>query len=77
MLLTQARLLYARRQVRPVLLIDDMAAELGARYRQVLAEEIAGLGGQCFLTFLEPSLVPDALKDGAMFHVEHGTLRRG
>lgn len=77
MLLTQARLLHARRHVRPVLLIDDMAAELGVRYRQVLAEEIAALGGQCFLTFLEPQLVPDVIKQGAMFHVERGAVTRG
>ncbi|WP_353219596.1 DNA replication/repair protein RecF [Salinisphaera sp. S4-8] len=76
MLLTQAQLLYVRRHVRPVLLIDDMAAELGRRYREVLAEEIAALGGQCFLTFLEPGLVPEAVRGGAMFHVEHGVVTR-
>ncbi|MES1929242.1 recombination protein F [Salinisphaera dokdonensis CL-ES53] len=74
LLLVQAELLYQRRGIRPVLLIDDMAAELGARYREVLAEEIARIGGQSFITFLEPSLVPQALSDAAMFHVEHGAV---
>jgi DNA replication and repair protein RecF len=76
MLLVQADLLYQRRGVRPVLLIDDMAAELGARYRDILAKEIAAVGGQSFLTFLEPALVPDALKGEATFHVEHGQISR-
>ena len=76
LLLVQAELLYARRGIRPVLLIDDMAAELGARYREVLAHEIAALGGQSFVTFLEASLVPEALAEARMFHVEHGAVTR-
>ena len=76
LLLVQAELLYARRGIRPVLLIDDMAAELGARYREVLGHEIAALGGQSFVTFLEASLVPEALAEARMFHVEHGAVTR-
>lgn len=76
MLLTQAELLYQRRGIRPVLLIDDMAAELGSSYREVLGREIANIGSQCFVTFLESSLIPEALKEARMFHVEHGQIAR-
>lgn len=75
LLIVQARLLHLRRGLRPVLLIDDMAAELGPTYRETLATEIRALGGQAFLTFLEPALVPAALDPEAMFHVEHGCVR--
>ncbi|MES1924149.1 DNA replication/repair protein RecF [Salinisphaera sp. T31B1] len=74
LLLVQARILYERRGLQPILLIDDMAAELGRHYREALAEEIVAAGGQCFLTFLEPALVPEALADARMFHVEHGGI---
>jgi len=76
LLLVQAELLNRRRGVMPILLVDDMAAELGQRYREVLAEEIVRVGGQCFLSFLEPDTVPSAFSDGAMFHVEHGAVRQ-
>lgn len=74
LLVVQARLLYLRRGVQPLLLVDDLAAELGPQYRAGLATEIAALGGQCFLTFLEPELVPEALSPRRMFHVEHGRV---
>lgn len=76
MLLVQAELLYKRRGIRPLLLIDDMSAELGARYRETLGEEIAALGGQSFVTFLDKSLIPRALEHAPVFHVEHGVAQR-
>lgn len=75
LLLCQASILYDHRGVRPILLIDDLAAELGQNYRSALAEEIAVAGGQCFLTFLDESLIPDALKAAKRFHVEHGKVQ--
>lgn len=77
LLLAQAALLDRRRGIRPVLLIDDLAAELGASYRAAVMRTIARLRGQCFLTFLDPALVPADLDDARMFHVEHGRLRPG
>ncbi|MDA3920354.1 MAG: DNA replication/repair protein RecF [Salinisphaera sp.] len=76
LLLCQAQILHLRRGIKPVLLIDDLAAELGESFRQTVAEEIIRIGGQCFLTFLDESLVPDALTSAQMFHVEHGRVRR-
>lgn len=72
LLLAQAELLKQRRGMTPVLLLDDMAAELGEAYRHTLMDAIVKLQGQCFLTFLDSALVPTATNVGAMFHVEHG-----
>lgn len=74
LLLAQAHILYEVRGLRPVLLIDDMAAELGQAYREALAQQIARSHAQCFVTFLDDGLVPIAFAGQAMFHVEHGTL---
>jgi DNA replication and repair protein RecF len=74
LLLAQAALLDRRRGIRPVLLIDDLAAELGTTYRAAMLKTIARLRGQCFLTFLDASLIPDDLGDATMFHVEHGRI---
>lgn len=74
LLLAQAALLDRRRGIRPVLLIDDLAAELGTTYRAAMMKTIARLRGQCFLTFLDASLIPEDFGDAAMFHVEHGRI---
>lgn len=74
LLLTQARILAERRGIIPVLLVDDIAAELGDTYRQTLVDEMVRLDGQCFLTFLDRSAVPANVDAGAMFHVEHGRV---
>lgn len=75
MLLTQADILSTYRHIKPVLLMDDMAAELGLAYRQALAGEIKRLGVQCFLTFLNHDHIPEALSDAGLFHVEQGWIK--
>lgn len=77
LLLAQAALLEQRRGIRPVLLIDDLAAELGADYRAALLALIDKLQCQCFLTFLDAELVPAQVREAAqsrLFHVEHGRV---
>lgn len=74
LLLTQADILQSTRGVQPVLLLDDMAAELGESYREALAAEINRLGVQCFITFLDRDLVPQSLTNARMFHVKHGDI---
>lgn len=74
LLLAQARLIRDRRNVVPVLLVDDLVAELGEQYRNALGKEVQDLGLQSFLTFLDPALVPKSLKPAAMFHVEQGCV---
>ncbi|MES1937000.1 DNA replication/repair protein RecF [Salinisphaera hydrothermalis] len=74
LLLAQADILQSTRGVQPVLLLDDMAAELGETYRAALAAEIERLGVQCFLTFLSPDLIPRELSETRMFHVKQGRI---
>jgi len=76
LLLAQAMLLDKRRQLKPVLLIDDLAAELGGSYRKALINVVQRLQGQCFMTFLDESLIPNEIGEMRMFHVEHGRLRQ-
>ncbi len=74
LLLAQAHILYEIRGIRPILLIDDMAAELGQKYRQTFAEEVIRSQAQCFVTFLDHELIPEALMKERVFHVEHGCV---
>lgn len=68
--LAQARTLIAAAKP-PVLLVDDLAAELGPDYRNWLCERLQASGLQGFLTFLDPAQAPP---ESRMFHVEHGVL---
>jgi len=61
MLLAQARVMANRRGVTPVLLVDDIAAELGARYRALLGQELTSLQSQVFITFLDRAFIPNTL----------------
>ncbi|WP_265522456.1 DNA replication/repair protein RecF [Oerskovia flava] len=58
----------------PVLILDDVFAELDVRRRTRLAELVAG-AGQVLITAAVPEDVPVQL-DGARFDVEDGTVRR-
>lgn len=72
--LAQASHIYASTGIKPILLIDDLAAELGTGLRNQVAQTIAQLGVQCFVTLLDQDLVPEALSKGSMFHVEQGGI---
>lgn len=56
---------------RPVLLLDDLGAELDRRRRAAFYETLGGLGLQAFVTALEPEPLPSP---AFMFHVEQGRL---
>lgn len=75
MLLAQANHFQQRLAVRPLLLVDDLASELGPAARQILLEFINQYDGQCFLTTLDAQLLDHGLLDqSAMFHVKHGRV---
>lgn len=64
----------------PVLLIDDLPAELDSKRRQRFADLISALGCQAFITATEAELLTGAIDPhnpefGQMFHVEHGELQ--
>lgn len=56
----------------PVLLLDDIEAELSISTRNTVIDRLGTLGAQCILTAHDrlPELKDDA--EAAMFHVEHG-----
>lgn len=75
MILAQAETLAAAGISPPVLLLDDFASELSAEFQLRLADGLKQYCGQKFVTAFE---VPAAFGDSeaAMFHVEHGLIRR-
>lgn len=57
--------------VSPVILIDDLVAELDDKMLYRAIEAILAVGTQCFFTAIKPTEVLDLLpKDTSMFHVE-------
>ncbi len=78
MLLGQAQHFASRRDSHPILLVDDLASELGQLARQSLFGWLQSYPGQCFLTALDPEMLPRSLLDRSrMFHVKHGALSPG
>lgn len=55
----------------PVLLLDDLAAELDATHRQRVMDELALLGVQSFITAVDVDSLPIG-GDAGVFHVEQG-----
>lgn len=70
--LAQAILVGQETGTSPILLIDDLAAELGERIRDQVAEAVQAMDIQCFITFLDRQLISPAFGRGQMFHVEQG-----
>lgn len=76
LILAQAALMHQQTERKPILLIDDLAAELGQGYRQRLLEVINGLGLQTFLTCLDGHVIDADMKQQKRFHVEQGKVTR-
>ena len=57
----------------PILLIDDLAAELDRSNRKKMIAELKQRGGQVFVTKIDESAIA-AIEDAKTFHVEHGVL---
>ncbi len=75
--LAYAQYVTTRTGHKPVLLIDDLAAELDERNRHLFLDAVAGMGIQVFITASEPRLLEtDCSAEAAMFHVEQGAMRR-
>lgn len=76
MLLAQANHFEQRLAIPPMLLVDDLASELGAAARRSLLDFIAAYQGQCFLTSLDGEFLQSSLLDNSrMFHVKHGGVK--
>lgn len=53
LLLRQAKAFQVKRQTLPIILLDDLAAELDTRHHACMLEQLISLGGQVLLTALE------------------------
>jgi DNA replication and repair protein RecF len=58
----------------PILLIDDLAAELDPGNRERIMSELERRGGQVFLTKIEEDSLQVKSTEAKTFHVEHGEL---
>jgi DNA replication and repair protein RecF len=69
-----ARFIRGRRGVAPLLLIDDLPAELDDMMRVRAVDMIIQLGGQCFFTAIKPRDLPEITdRADTVFHVEPDT----
>ena len=76
MLLGQAQHFAKYRHVSPILLVDDLASELGQTAREALYNFITEYTGQVLVTSLDAAQVPAEWRDSAsMFHVKHGEIK--
>jgi DNA replication and repair protein RecF len=72
LLLAEAQLLAARRDVQPLLLLDDVLSELDPSRRRVLADLVAGMG-QTLVTATQRSALP--VDPAQVVEVELGSAR--
>lgn len=76
LLLAQVALLNEVAFIQPVILIDDLTAELDLHHRNRLLEVLSGLKAQTIMTVTEESALP--VNNGTpirWFHVEHGKVK--
>lgn len=62
-------------QSSPILLVDDMAAELDETNRSRVLRSLVERGAQAFLTKIDESALRVDSADSRTFHVEHGVLK--
>lgn len=78
MVLAQANLVSKRRDQFPVVLLDDVEAELARDWQKRLLSALRRYPGQSLVTSLEWHVAPEATglerSDYRLFHVEQGTL---
>lgn len=79
-LLGLAQLMYLvnEKELRTVILVDDMAAELDSHHMSYLVDQLSKLQQQVIYTALSPQELPQTLiaSEGVkMFHVEQGVLK--
>jgi DNA replication and repair protein RecF len=71
LMLAQAGLQQQRTGVSPIMLFDDLPAELDRAHRDRITDELAGMGLQTMITSVEADLL-SVRPDWGVFHVEQG-----
>ena len=72
--LANARLIRARRQMAPLMLLDEISAHLDARRRAALYDELLALGGQVWLTGTDDDLFAGLAGQAEFFTVADGVV---
>lgn len=75
--LAQAKLIEKVNRVKPILLIDDIGAELDINSRKLLSEAVNRLNCQVVITAIDKNALEPLIhnnKNYKMFHVEHGEI---
>jgi DNA replication and repair protein RecF len=72
--LANARLIRARRDMAPLMLLDEVSAHLDARRRAALYEELLAIGGQVWLTGTDEDLFADLSGRAEFFTVTDGVV---
>ena len=75
--IAQANLIYNSQSIVPIILIDDIGAELDVGSRTVLAQAIEQLNCQLFITAIDKNALEPIIpkkQNYKMFHVEHGVI---
>ncbi|WP_068547035.1 DNA replication/repair protein RecF [Thalassotalea crassostreae] len=75
--IAQASLIFNSQQVTPILLIDDIGAELDSGSRSALATAIKELNCQLFITAIDNNALEPIIPEQQgykMFHVKHGEI---
>lgn len=60
----------------PVMLLDDLAAELDGDHQARLLQRLVNSGAQVFVSGTDLPSVMDGYRDAPVFRVEHGAVRR-
>jgi len=74
MVLAHARLVASMRRNAPMVLLDEIAAHFDQRRREALFDELAGLGGQIWMTGADPELFASLRGRAEIFAVTPGKI---
>ena len=74
--IAQAKLLKNEKEKTPIILADDLAAELDKKAVNMLLELLYKENMQLFITTTETASIPMGNKETALFHVEQGRVKR-
>jgi len=75
LLLAQAELVAEATGRAPIVLVDDVNAELGPEFQHALAHALADYPGQVFATAIEAPRAAAWRENLSVFHVEHGSIK--
>lgn len=73
--IAQAKLLKKEKEVTPIILVDDLVAELDKKAVSTLLEILYNEKMQLFIATTEPDVIEKSSKETALFHVEQGQVK--